>query len=63
MKTTAYIAPQTTVCRIQGEELLNTISALEGTNTTGLGVSDEAYEGEAHVKGGSYNVWNDAWSE
>ena len=63
MKTTAYIAPQTKVCRIQGEELLNTISAPERTNTTDLGVSDEEYTGEAHVKGSGYNVWNDAWSE
>ena len=60
MEKKKYIAPQTMVCLIQGEELLNTISTLTGTNTSGLGISNGSYEGEGRTKG--TGDWSDIWT-
>ena len=60
MKKTIYIAPQTVVYMLQGQELLNSISSLSSTNTDGLGISSDAYEDDVRVKedrGG----WGDEW--
>lgn len=59
MEKKTYIAPQTMVCLIQGQELLNTISTLHSTNTEGLGVSTTNYEGEGRTK--DSGNWSDIW--
>lgn len=56
MKNTAYIAPQTKVVKIQGAVVMNAISAPQGTNVTGLGVSNTEYTGESHARS-SWDIW------
>jgi len=60
MEKKTYIVPQTTVCLIQGQVLLNTISDLHSTNTKGLGISDEDYEDEGRTKdAGVWGLWDE----
>lgn len=59
MKKTKYIAPQTQIILLQGQELLNSISALTSTNVDGLGISDDDYEDVGQSK--DSGDWGDIW--
>ncbi|MCR5821115.1 MAG: hypothetical protein K6F94_09270 [Bacteroidaceae bacterium] len=61
MKKIQYCSPAIEVCQIEPQTMIS-VSDLTSTNIDGLGVSSDAYEDEARVKGnGDHSSWNEGW--